>query len=257
MDKSSINKFVRGVQMSTIKHGPEILTGMGVVGMLSTVVLAVKVTPKAIRLIDEQQEFSQERDGRCLKTTEVVRAAWKCYIPSAVTGLMSISCLIGASAVNVKRNAALATAYALSDTALKEYQAKVVETVGVKKEQTVRDAVVKEKVENNPMSNKEVIITGTGETVCYDAVSGRYFKSDIEKLRKAENILNRRLMDEMYISLNEFYYDIGLPAVKLGDSLGWNINDGMVDLDFRSQLADDGTPCLVLDYRVAPKYNYV
>lgn len=90
----------------------------------------------------------------------------------------------------------------------------------------------------------------------FDIVSGRYFKSDIDKLKKAENELNRQMRNEMYISLNEFYYAIGLESIKLGDSLGWNIDDGYINLRFSSQLATDGTPCLVIDYEYGPKYDF-
>lgn len=96
----------------------------------------------------------------------------------------------------------------------------------------------------------------TRNTLCYDAVSGRYFKGDIEKIKKAECELNRQMRDEMYISLNDFYYEIGLDNIKLGDELGWNIDDGYIDLSFSSQLASDGTPCLVIDYTIAPRYDF-
>ena len=78
-------------------------------------------------------------------------------------------------------------------------------------------------------------------------------------LRKAENSLNRMLINDVYVSLNEFYYEIGLPPTKIGDDLGWNLYDGgssMVELYFSSQLTADDTPCLVIDYNIAPKYDY-
>jgi predicted metal-dependent phosphotriesterase family hydrolase len=165
-------------------------------------------------------------------------------------------CIIGASSVNTRRNAALATAYSLSESAFKEYREKVVENIGDKKEQTIKDAIAKEKIEKNPVQNTEVILTGKGETLCYDVVSGRYFKSDIDRLKKAENKLNRQMRDEMYISLNDFYYEIGLDNIKVGDNLGWNIDDGYIDLRFSSQLATDGTPCLVIDYGYGPRYDF-
>ena len=106
------------------------------------------------------------------------------------------------------------------------------------------------------MVTREVIITEKGNTLCYDAISGRYFKGDIDKIKKAEYELNRQMRDEMYISLNDFYYEIGLDNIKIGDELGWNIDDGYIDLSFSSQLASDGTPCLVIDYSIAPRYNF-
>ena len=73
------------------------------------------------------------------------------------------------------------------------------------------------------------------------------------------NDLNRRMRDEMFISLNDFYCAIDNPDLgptKLGDMLGWNIDKGYIDLNFSSQLTTDGTPCLVLDYTVVPEYEF-
>lgn len=250
MSKLNIPTVVQSVKSATIKHSPEILTGIGIAGMISTTVMAVKATPKALSLIEEN-----EKDD--LEPIEVVKITWKCYIPAAITGSLSIACLIGASSVNLRRNAALATAYTLSETTLRDYQKKVIETIGEKKEQSVRDAVAKEKVEQTPVHTKEVIITGRGDSLCYDSVSGRYFKSDMETIKKAENELDARLRNEMYVSLNEFYYEIGLEPLRvIGEDLGWNIDSGYLDLNFSSQIASDGTPCLVLDYGVAPRYDF-
>lgn len=271
MGKSKLPKIVKDAKLTIAKHSPEILTGIGIAGMVTTTVLAVRATPKALILIEEEKRRQNyellenamhshvETCARveALKPVEVIKVTWKCYLPAAVIGVVSAGCLIGASSVNARRNAALATAYALSETALKDYQEKVVETIGEKKEQAVRDEVAKEQIERDPVSNKEIIVTDKGETLCYDVISGRYFKTDIDKVKRAANELSRQMLDEMYVSLNEFYYEIGLNPIKLGDDLGWNIDNGVIDLHFSAQLADDGrTPCLVLDYHVAPRYDY-
>jgi len=253
MNKPNLSKIAKGIRMSISKHSPEILTGIGIAGMVTTTVMAVRATPKALILIEERKE---EIDVDKLTPIELIKATWTCYIPAAITGGLSIICLIGASSVNTRRNAALATAYTLSESALKEYQGKVIETIGEKKEQSVRDAIAKDRIDKNPVSSREVIITEKGNTLCYDAISGRYFKSDIDKLKKAEIELNRRMRDEMYISLNEFYYEIGLNPISIGDDLGWNIDHSYIELSFSSQLTDDGNPCLVIDYQVTPRYKY-
>lgn len=253
MNKPNLSKIAKSIRTVISKYSPEILTGIGIAGMVTTTVMAVKVTPKAIILIEERKNND---DVDKLTFIETVKTTWTCYIPAAVTGGLSIACLVGASSVNVRRNAALATAYTLSESALKEYQEKVIETIGEKKEQSVRDAVAKDRIDRNPVSSREVIITERGNTLCHDRISGRYFKSDIDKLKKAENELNRQMRDEIYISLNEFYYEIGLNSISIGDDLGWNIDHGYIELNFSSQLADDGTPCLVIDYQVTPKYDY-
>lgn len=244
------------------KHSPEILTGIGIAGMLSTTVLAVRATPKALMLIEEkkrEKKFAGEQPE--LTKVEIAKTAWKPYIPAAVTGVASVACLVGASSVNARRNAALAAAYALSESTLADYKEKVVETIGEKKAQEVKDAIAKDRVENDPVSRKEVIITDKGETLCYDALSGRYFKSDIEYIRRAVNNLNERLLFDTHISLNEYYDEIGLEEIfPMGENLGWTVdpdsaNKGLIELDFSSQLAE-GTPCLVVGFRNAPRYDY-
>lgn len=251
--KKEIAKSFLSLKTAIKKHSPEILTGIGIAGMITTTVMAVRATPKALILIEERKE---EIGAEKLEAMDMVKTTWACYVPAAITGTLSVACLIGASSVNARRNAALATAYTLSESALKDYQGKVIEMFGEKKNEAVKDAVAKDKVEKNPVVTREVIITEKGNTLCYDAISGRYFKSDIEKIKKAECELNRQMLDDMYVSLNDFYYEIGLDSVKLGDELGWNVDSGYIDLSFSSQLASDGTPCLVIDYSVAPRYDY-
>ena len=251
--KKELAKSFLSLKTAIKKHSPDILTGIGIAGMITTTVMAVRATPKALILIEERKE---EIGAEKLEAMDMVKTAWACYIPAAITGTLSVACLIGASSVNARRNAALATAYTLSESALKDYQGKVIEMFGEKKNEAVKDAVAKDKVEKNPVVTREVIITEKGNTLCYDAISGRYFKSDIEKIKKAECELNRQMLDDMYVSLNDFYYEIGLDSVKLGDELGWNVDSGYIDLSFSSQLASDGTPCLVIDYSVAPRYDY-
>ena len=237
------------------KHSPEILTGLGIAGMISTTVLAVKATPKALCLIEKKKEEMEINDADKLTVTETVQAAWKPYIPAAVTGTVSVACLIGASSVHLRRNTALAAAYHLSETALVEYKEKVIETIGKNKEKTIRHNIDKDRVDRNPPNDKEVIITGDGDTLCYDYHSGRYFKTSIDKLKKIENELNARLLREDYISLNDFYDELGLSFTKMGDDLGWNVEKGLMEFSFSSQLVND-TPCLVLNYNVEPQYNY-
>lgn len=253
MAKLNFTKFVKNVQTEVLKHSPEILTGIGIAGMITTTVLAVKATPKALTLMEEKK-WNLEVEK--LTPIETVKTTWKCYIPAAITGIVSIGCLIGASSVNARRNAALATAYKLSETALNEYRDKVVETIGEKKEQTIREKVDKDRVEKNPVSKSEVIITEKGNTLCYDSISGRYFKSDIEKIKRAVNELNRRMTYDVYVSLSEFYDELDLDHTLLSDDLGWSIDDGLIDVSFSSQIADDGTPCIVINYAVAPRYDY-
>lgn len=248
-----LSTITKNIGRTLKKRSPEILTGIGIAGMVATTIMAVQATPKALQLIEEKK---QETGQQKLTVKETVKVAWKPYVPAAITSITSIACLIGASSVNVRRNAALATAYTISETALRDYKEKVVETIGEKKEKEVRDAVARDQVEKNPVSSNEVVVTGKGDTLCYDPLSGRYFKSSIEKLKRAENEMNRQMLRDGAISLNELYYEIGLDEVRIGNYVGWNAEKSLIDMCFSSQLASDGTPCVVMDFAVAPQYGY-
>ena len=197
-----LTSFFKSTRKFLGKHSPEILTGIGVAGMITTTVLAVKATPKALELI-EDKKFELGTDK--LTVVETVKTTWKPYVPAVALGIVSISCIVGASAVNYKRNAALATAYTISERTLVKYRDKVVETLGEKKEKEIREKISQDKVDENKISGSQVIITGKGNTLFMDGVSGRPFRSSLDKINKVINELNRRMNYENYISLDDFY----------------------------------------------------
>ena len=262
------------------KNSPTILTGMAGVGVVTTAIMAVQATPKALAIIDDEvfrryedslidkdisymeylncpEGYSITERMKTLPKFDLIRLTWRCYAPSILMGGLTIGCIIGANSINLRRNAALASVYSLSEAALKEYQAKVIETFGEAKERKVRDDIAKDRLEKNPVSDKEIIITGMGDTLCYESIGGRYFKSDIEKIRKIENKLNREMLNgEMFLSLNDVYYELGLSSTSLGNELGWDVQHGLLEFDFSSQLTENGTPCLVLNFSLEPRYNF-
>lgn len=260
LPKLNLSKVAKNMQHTLGKYSPQILTGIGVAGMITTVVLAVKATPKALELIEDKKE---ELDADKLTIVDTVKAAWKPYVPAAVTGVLSTVCIIGGNAVGTRRTAALAAAYKISETALHEYKDAIVETVSEEKAKEVKEKVIQNKLDKNPVVEKQIIVTNKGTFLCYDSLSGRYFQSDIETIRKAQNDINDYLFSEDYASLNMFYDFLGLEHTRLGAELGWKIDSGTLQIEFDSTLASDksqgiapGTPCLVLDYNVAPKYEF-
>lgn len=256
MNKPNLTNIVKGIQSFTTKHAPEILTGIGTAGFITTTFLAVKATPKALKLIDEKKKEEQKDK---LTPLETVQAAWKPYVPAVFTGVTSTICVIGGCRVSTRRNAALATAYQLSATALNEYKEKVVEVVGEKKEKVVREKVAQKKIDNMQSSNTPVVMTGAGKTLFLEPASMRPFESDIETIKHIVNELNYRLTTGMeeYISLSEFYDEIGLSRTQNSDNVGWNVGrDGLIKIDYPLGKTEDNRPCFVLDYNVAPRYDY-
>lgn len=257
MGKPNITKFANDVKASIVKYSPEILTGIGIAGMVTSTVLAVQATPKAMRLIEEEKELTGQDK---LPVKDTIKVAWKCYIPAAVTCVASAACLIGASRVSSKRNALLATAYKLSESAFTEYREKVVETIGEKKEKEVREKVHQERIDKRPANSSEIVITEVGNTLCHDYYSGRYFKSDLDKIKKAINEINRRMLCEGYVGLNDFYDEIGLEPTSQSSRYGWNIEHvnkhSLIELDTDAILTKEGVPCIVIDFKIPPKLDY-
>jgi hypothetical protein len=261
MNKSDLANAFKSAQTLVSKHSPALLTGIGIAGMLITVVSAVKATPKALDLIEDKKEELELQPDEKLTPIETVKATWKCYVPAAVTGIASTACLIGANSVNTRRNAALATAYNLSTTALAEYKEKVIDTIGERKEQTIRSKIAEDKLKKEPADRAKVIVTGAGTTRFYDDISKRRFMSSIDKIKNARNDLNARMLEgEDFISLNDFYYELGLEPIGYGDDVGWNVYNGrrgMIAINLDSAIVDtDGEPCIVLEYDVAPERGY-
>lgn len=253
LNKGDFSKAIKRFQKGLVKHSPEILMGIGIIGSVTSTILAVNATPKALELIKKKKEELQVDK---LTAGDTIKVTWKCYIPAAVTSISSIACIIGANSVHVRRNVMLATAYKLSEKAFIEYKDKVVETIGEKQEKVIKEKIAQDHIDNNPVSKSEVIITEKGNTLCYEELSGRYFRSDIGKIKASINDLNRRMLSEMYISLNDLYSELGLECTQLGRLLGWNIDKGYIKPIFSAHLADDGTACVSLDFEEAPQYDF-
>lgn len=256
MKKMNLSQIAKSAKATAIKHSPAILTGIGITGMITTTILAVKATPKALDIIADIKERHEEDGDKKAVAKELVTKVGPVYIPAVITGVASAACLIGANSIHSKRNAALAAAYTISDTALREYREKVVETMGEKKDKMIKDEIAKDKIEKDPVQNHEVIVTKQGTTLFYDCAFGRYFRSDREIILRAISKINRYLVTDMYVSLNDFYDMIDIPHVDVGDDVGWNIDVGELDVSFNVCEADDGTPCTAISFSVAPKYGF-
>lgn len=252
MGKFNLTGVFQTIQKSITKHSPEILMGLGVAGMLTSTVLAVKATPKALRLIEEKKK---EENVEKLSVGQTIKTTYKCYLPAAGVATVSTACLIGSTSISVRRNAALATAYKIVETGYKEYKEQVVETLGEKKEEQIREAIVQKKIDNNPVSQNQVIVLG-GETLCYDVWSGRYFRSDIDKIKRSVNELNRTMTYNEYVSLNDFYDKLGLEPTKQGELLGWKLSKGLIELNPSSHLSEKDQPAYAIDFVTPPEYDY-
>lgn len=250
-----MKKIFNDISEKMSKHSPEILVGVGIAGMFSTVVMSVKATPKVYSMIEKEKEVRRLEEKPELTKVDILKMAWKPYLPAAIMFGCSTACIIGANSVNTKRNAVLSTACHISERALAEYRDKVVEVIGEEKEKEIRDKVSEDRIKKDPVTSNTVILS-KGDTLCYDTITGRYFKSDVDKIKKAENELNHILITGDYCSLNEFYDMLDIPATEMGTAVGWNVKNGLVEIYFSAQIADDGQPCVVVNYDIQPTYNF-
>lgn len=262
MKLTKLKEAANVVTLFASEHRTSLMIGGGIAGMVIAGVTAVRVTPKASMLLEERRcskhdaYLENTEANPQLTIKDYVQVTWKYYLPPIALATVSAGAIIFAHKVDRKENAALAAAYAISESRLKEYSEKVLETVGEKKEKEVRNAIDKDRVNNNQPVDGEIISTGQGDTLCMDAWNGRYFYSDIEVLRRAAVDLSRAVLNDETVTLNDFYDRIDLPQTKNGDFFAWEIGNHheMIELSFSSQLDFKKRPVLVMDFKFAPTY---
>lgn len=248
-------------------HSTTILSAAGVAGTVATAVLTGRATFKAAELIttEELDRVHEAKEAlgpeataietQMLSKTEKVKLVWREYLPPVAIGVTTITCIIVANKISSKKIAALAVAGGISERALQEYKEKVLEKIGPKQDQKIRDEIAQDRVSNNPPDSREVMLVGTGQVLCYDVTTGRYFQSTVEDIKRAENKVNYELIHFMSCSLSHFYEEIGLPPTPYTDSVGWNTNNHM-EVIFSTVMSTDNRPCIAVDFSKPPVADY-
>jgi hypothetical protein len=246
-----------------------ILTGVGVAGTVGTAVLASRASFKAAELIRGAEEMLPEKfelvpleDGNAttetipgkLSKTEKVKLVWIHYLPPAAVGITTVASIIMASRISSKQIAGLVVASGVSERALQEYRTKVVEKLGDRQETALRDEIAQDQMARNPASS-QVIIAGSGDVLCFEPLTGRYFNSTIESIKKAENKVNYEIIHYDYASLSSFFEEIGLRPTDYSDTVGWNPANRL-DVTFTTTMSDDNRPCLVIGFASMPRVDY-
>lgn len=242
-------------------NAPAILTGFGVAGVVATAYLTGKAAFRSAEILAEvemeYQNLPENLDRTVwLEPKEKIQLCWRLYLPAVGMGALTIASIIAANRISDKRAAALAAAVSVGDRLFSEYKEKVKEKIGEKKEQEVRDEIAQDRVNQNPSGNSQVIITGTGDHLCYDMYSGRYFNSNVEAIRKAQNEINHQVLGDSYASLTDFYNKIGLSATDSSDEVGWTADNDMLDVEFSTVLSEDQKPCLAFRFNIRPYRGY-
>lgn len=257
-----IKAGLKTVGKEAVKRSPGIMAGLAIAGVATTAYLAFKSSPKAYEIVEAKKRDLEDIDETDKATRrqirlEMVKELAPVLAPVVISGVITMVLIFSSHSLNTRRQAVLSAAYSATQTAFQEYKEKTRALVGPKKSTTIHDDIVQDHVEKlGPPNDKTVIVTGNGDYLCLDDYSGRYFYSTHEKIRQVINEINYRLLSEMYISLNEFYDELGLPPIKLGDDTGWNVDSGLFNIQFTTIMGKDNVPCLVLNYDVEPRYDY-
>jgi hypothetical protein len=250
----NLTPYLKQIERFVTQNSPVILTTVGVVGSVATAYLAGRASFKASTMIREEQERLNIHDnGRLLTTKDKVNLVWAQYVPAVGLGAVSVVAIIGANRIDTRRAAALAAAYSLSEKAFAEYKEQIVAKAGPKKEATVRDSMAQARVDKNPPPAS--LIVGDGNVLCQDSISGRYFESKLEDIRRIENDLTREILDDGMVSLSDVYGRLGLETTAISDELGWN-SDHRLEIVFSTALTPDGRPCAVMDFEPLPRAKF-
>lgn len=251
-------KFVglyNGVKGKVEKHSPEILLGVGVVGVVATTVTACKATMKLNDILDECSETREkikevaenpnyedrytEEDAQKDLTINYVQTGVKIaklYAPSVALGVFSVGCLLGSHNVMQKRNAALSAAYLTVDKSFKEYKQRVIDRVGEEVEKEIRYGIKAEEIETTVQNEDgtETTVTETVKTMdptlysdyarFFDEASP-YWQKDPEYnmvfLKAQQQYANDLLRAKGRLFLNDVYEMLGIDKTKAGQIVGW------------------------------------
>lgn len=245
------------------RNASTILTGLGCIGVVATTIMAVKATPKALRLIEE----AETKKGEKLTKWEKTRIAVPTYVPSVLIGLSTLACVVGSNILNQKAQASIISAYALLDQSYKDYRRKLKELYGKETDQEILNAIAIEKAEDQYISAEYFATNCDLSTeehsirpkIFYDEYSKRFFETTIEQVMTAEYHLNRNYVLRGYSVLNELYDFLGLEPTDAGSIMGWApLDEGMYWIEFNHRKAEleDGTEFYILEMPFEPRIDY-
>lgn len=243
------------VQHLVEDNSTTILTGIGVAGTITTAVLTGKASFKAARIISERTVALELDDEDAPDMSEKVKLVWPQYIPAVGVGGLTIAAIVLSNRLSAKETAAMAAAYSMSDKTFQEYKEKVKEKLGQNKETTIRDEVAQDRINRNPPDDRTIIITGSGEVLCYDVLTDRYFRSTVEDIKKAQNEVNLEIATHDSVPLSRFYDHIGLMPTPFTENVGWNL-DNRCDIELSTVMSKDNQPCISVDFARLPKSDY-
>lgn len=275
--KLNVNgNFLKGFFKKTgeviTKNSPFIAASLGVIGLGCAVYSAIKATPKAMKAIEKaeieknsqeirkSQEEGREVNLEPLTKKEKAFIYAKCYWKTGLLTLVTAGCVVGGVILANRQTKAMALLYGTAATTLEQYKEAAKDVVGEKKERAIHDKMVRDKTNGDHLDDDGMVIsTGNGNTLCVDAISGRAFYSDLETVRRCINDLNNSLMQVGQVSLNDYFYALGIDEIKYeyASQIGWSYEKGvcgrLIEAVYTSSLTPKGKPYMIIDITTAPK----
>lgn len=248
------------------KAMPTVLTFVSAIGVVATVVLTAKATPKALEKIEEAEQIKIAGNGEKLTRLETIQVCWKTYAPATITGIATIGCVFGANILNRRQQASLMSAYALLDKSFRNYKGAVRNVFGDEGHKKVLENIAAEKP-NPPGIFGSVTgmpfdfgITDEQKHLFYDTLSDRYFEARISDVLLAELHTNRNFsINGGEVPVHYFYDFLGLETPEELKNLSWFVSDYYYFIDFTHDkiLIDDGpgndpVECYVIDMPYPP-----
>lgn len=264
----NMKDFMKTAKKVADQKSPAILAGLALVGLAATAISAYKAGPKAKKILKEKRKDMEcvrpgDKAAKRAVVMETVKEMVPVMAPTIIMGSATAACIIGSHKESSRRIAVLSAAYSASEKVVKDLNGKMNEMLGESKTKLIKDAIVKDGLKEDAKkgvpTDNQIIITGNGDVLCKDVYTGRYFKSNAQKIGEAINKLSHRVRNEMYVSLNDFYDLLGIPMVPMGEDLGWNVDDcydGQIPITFTAQLTEDQQPCLCVEYDISVRADF-
>lgn len=240
-----------------IKKLPMVCTVLGILGVPITAYLSGKAAVKSEKDIsDVIEDTGIDRDE--VRKGDILRLTWKNYIPTAVSGALTIACILISYKLSKKEIMALSAAAAYITHQKGQLEDKIVEKYGQKALDDIRKELAEEMY--NPQS---VELTGNGDLLCYECYSGRWFRSSEAAIEKAESKFNSRFAcgKGEYMNLCDLYRLFNIEDSNFGYEMGWPANTDYYDgpITFTNHLCAPGEfhdipePVLLIEFN---NYDY-
>lgn len=230
-----------------LENLPSILTGVAVAGVVETVYLAVKATPKALDILEERSS-EEKKDGTGWNKTDTVKATWKCYIPAAIAGAGTIACIVGANYAHLSREAGMLAAYSFLGEKFVDYRERSGEKHDDKIMNSIKKDHISEAVKGKPNRPLEI-----GKMWCFEPESEQYFQATTEQILWAELTANKIFHNQGWLSFNQFLDLLPKDAKRVpwGDHTGWYTSDEDGSWDYNWSFYRGGTPWIDIQPQIS------